>query len=208
MITICIVDDHTALSDGLQIYLEQDSNFKVLSCNHSGLQLLKDLETVQPQIVITDIGMPDMDGYELCQRIKTAFPSIKVVALSMFETAQAVQEMLACGANAYVLKSSPLTTLKTALLQVIDNLDYYDPAINLNTEQIDEHQKRRVELSRSERDILLLIAQGKSSLEISEVRGTAESTVNKHRKNIMYKLGLEGKGELYKYALQRHGYNQ
>lgn len=207
MITLCIVEDHAALSDGLKIYLEQHNDFKVLSCNQSGHDLLQELKTVQPQILITDISMPDMDGYELCRRVKTHYPSLKVVALSMFETENAVQEMLACGADGYVLKSSPLTILKEALIEVSKNSTFYDPSLNIDQERIEQHQKQRVELSRSEREILLMIAQGKSSVEISELRGTAVSTVNKHRKNIVYKLGLEGKGELYRYAVQRHGIN-
>jgi two-component system nitrate/nitrite response regulator NarL len=207
MITLCIVEDHASLSDGLKIFLEQDGTMRVLACMASGHDMLAFMATKRPDIVITDISMPKMDGYEVCRRIKGGFPMVKVIALSMFDNEQNILEIIGCGASGYVLKSSSLTILKEAILTVKENKVYYDP--NMVTERIfiDAQKQQRPALSRSERDILHLVAKGKLSLEISEIRGTALSTVHKHRKNIMHKLGLEGKGELYKYALNRHGAN-
>jgi len=207
MITLCIVEDHASLSDGLKMYLEQEGTMRVLACMQSGHDMLAFMKTHRPDMVITDISMPEMDGYEVCRRVKSEFPKVKIIALSMFENEQNIIEMVACGANGYVLKSSSLTILKEAILTVKRDKVYYDPNMVMEHIFIDVQKQQRAALSRSERDVLHLVAQGKSSLEISEMRGTAVSTVHKHRKNIMHKLGLEGKGELYKYALNRHGAN-
>ncbi|MDP5078337.1 MAG: response regulator transcription factor [Nonlabens sp.] len=207
MITLCILEDHASLSDGLKLYLEKDGTMEVLSCMQSGEEMLTFMETRKPVVLITDISMPAMDGYEVCRQVKANFPDVKVIALSMFDSEQAIQEMMACGANGYVLKSSPLTILKTAILRVMESDTYYDPNIVQTSRRLSINQETRVSLSRSERDILLMISQGKSNDEMSKLRGTALSTIQKHRKNIMHKLGVKGKGELYKYALNLHGHS-
>lgn len=207
MITLCILEDHASLSDGLKLYLEKDGTMEVLSCMQSGEEMLTFMKTRKPVVLITDISMPAMDGYEVCRQVKANFPDVKVIALSMFDSEQAIQEMMACGANGYVLKSSPLTILKTAILRVMESDAYYDPNIVQTSRRLSINQETRVSLSRSERDILLMISQGKSNDEMSKLRGTALSTIQKHRKNIMHKLGVKGKGELYKYALNLHGHS-
>lgn len=207
MITLCILEDHASLSDGLKLYLEKDGTMEVLSCMQSGEEMLTFMKTRKPVVLITDISMPAMDGYEVCRQVKANFPDVKVIALSMFDSEQAIQEMMACGASGYVLKSSPLTILKTAILRVIESNTYYDPNIIQTSRRLSIYQETRVSLSRSERDILLMISQGKSNDEMSKLRGTALSTIQKHRKNIMHKLGVKGKGELYKYALNLHGHS-
>lgn len=127
----------------------------------------------------------------------------------MYDNPGAIKEMIDAGADGYVLKISPLTELKKAIETVASGSNYFDQAIDLDEvhkkEQTDDVQP----LSRSETEILKLIALGKTSAEIAEERQTAVSTVVKHRKNMIHKLQLEGKNELYKYALQRYGhYNQ
>ncbi|MDP5102031.1 MAG: response regulator transcription factor [Nonlabens sp.] len=204
---MCILEDHASLSDGLKLYLEKDGTMEVLSCMQSGEEMLTFMKTRKPVVLITDISMPAMDGYEVCRQVKANFPDVKVIALSMFDSEQAIQEMMACGANGYVLKSSPLNILKTAILRVMESNTYYDPNIIQTNRRLSMYQETRISLSRSERDILLMISQGKSNDEMSKLRGTALSTIQKHRKNIMHKLGVKGKGELYKYALNLHGHS-
>lgn len=207
MITVCIVDDHTALSDGVKMYLEKDGDIQVIAVKQSGKDLLACMVLQQPDVLITDISMPFMDGYELCKRVKESFPNVKVIALSMFEHKEAVSEMIANGVDGYVLKSSSLAFLKKAICHVVSGAFYYDPNLAVEKTFINVEHVEKAALSRSEREILILIAQGKSSIEISQLRGSAVSTIHKHRKNILHKLNLEGKGELYKYALKRYGHN-
>lgn len=207
MIHIMLVEDHPALSEGLELFINQQTNFEVVANKKSGIEAMAFLIEEQPDVLVTDISMPDMDGYELTRKIKNLFPHIKVIALSMFDNEQAIQEMMQSGVDGYVVKSSPLKILKEAIISVHDGNSYYDPSILVPQRTLNSRNKQRIPLSRSEREILILIAQGHSSATIADLRGTAVSTVNKHRKNIMYKLRIEGKGELYKYALQRYGFN-
>ncbi|GAK99966.1 response regulator transcription factor [Nonlabens ulvanivorans] len=209
MIFITIAEDHISLSDGLKVFLEQDSNIEVIGNAPNGKEMLEMLKFVKPQVVLTDINMPIMNGVELCTTIKSLNKNIKVIALSMYDNPGAIKEMIDAGADGYVLKISPLTELKKAIETVASGKNYFDQAIDLEEVNKKEQNDDVQPLSRSETEILKLIALGKTSAEIAEERQTAVSTVVKHRKNMIHKLQLEGKNELYKYALQRYGhYNQ
>ncbi|WP_397299861.1 response regulator [Nonlabens ulvanivorans] len=209
MIFITIAEDHISLSDGLKVFLEQDSNIEVIGNAPNGKEMLEMLKFVKPQVVLTDINMPIMNGVELCTAIKSLNKNIKVIALSMYDNPGAIKEMIDAGADGYVLKISPLTELKKAIETVASGKNYFDQAIDLEEVNKKEQNDNAQPLSRSETEILKLIALGKTSAEIAEERQTAVSTVVKHRKNMIHKLQLEGKNELYKYALQRYGhYNQ
>ncbi len=209
MIFITIAEDHVSLSDGLKVFLEQDSKIEVIGSAQNGKDMLEMFNYVKPKIVLTDINMPEMNGVELCKAIKSKNDTTKVIALSMYDNPGAIREMIDAGADGYVLKISPLTELKKAIETVAIGDFYFDSAIDMSTVIIKNAKESNHALSRSETDILKLIALGKTSAEIAVERRTAVSTVGKHRKNMIHKLGLAGKNELYKYALQRYGhYNQ
>ncbi|MGJ8684315.1 MAG: response regulator [Nonlabens sp.] len=209
MIFITIAEDHVSLSDGLKLFLEQDSNIEVIGSAQNGIEMLEMLEYVAPRIVLTDINMPDLNGVELCKAIKKKHQGIKVIALSMYDNPGAIKEMIDAGADGYVLKISSLTEIKKAIEEVAAGGIYYDTAIDIKSILKDQEIESNHSLSRSETEILKLIALGKTSAEIAAERQSAVSTVVKHRKNMIHKLNLEGKNELYKYALQRYGhYNQ
>lgn len=205
MIFITIAEDHIALSDGLKVFLEQDSQIEVIGTAQNGKEMLEMLEHVKPQVVLTDINMPDMNGVELCKLIKSKY-DIKVIALSMFDNLGAIQEMIQAGVDGYILKISPLTELKKAIEEVAAGKSYYDSAIDIKSHKKSKEATFNQKLSRSEIEILKLIAQGRTSAEIAEERQTAVSTVAKHRKNMIHKLNLAGKNELYKYALKRYNH--
>lgn len=105
-----------------------------------------------------------------------------------------------------MLKSSPLTELKKAIFTIADGKNYYDNELKFNIKDLKLFSSRKQLLSRSEKEILKLVAQGKTNQEIADFRGTAVSTIIKHRKNMMQKLDLHGKGELLQYAIQEHGH--
>jgi two-component system response regulator NreC len=207
MITVAIAEDHISLSDGLKLFLEQDPDIKVLFAVCNGLEMMKRLEDSKPDVVLTDISMPEMNGIDLCKAIKSARPNTNVIALSMFDNMGAIKDMLEAGANGYVLKSSPLTDLRQAVKDVYEGNSYFDEHMEMKVKEINNQKAKKNILSRSERDILKSISQGRTSQQIAEERGTAISTVNKHRKNMIQKLGLSGKGELYQYSLKQHGHS-
>ncbi|ALM19957.1 chemotaxis protein CheY [Nonlabens sp. MIC269] len=206
MIHIAIAEDHVSLSDGLKLFLEQDNDIKVMFTVPNGKEMLLKLEHMRPEVILTDISMPEMNGVELCQRIKKEYPRTKVLALSMFENEGAVRDMIDAGVDGYMLKSSPLTELKKAIFTIADGKNYYDNELKFNIKDLKLFSSRKQLLSRSEKEILKLVAQGKTNQEIADFRGTAVSTIIKHRKNMMQKLDLHGKGELLQYAIQEHGH--
>ncbi len=202
MITIAIAEDHQALIDGMQLFFQYDNEYTIIGIANDGESLIDLVRRKQPQIVITDIRMPRIDGITATKTIKTEFPSVKVIAFSMFDQDAAIDQMRAAGADGYVLKTSPLETLRVAIETVINNDHYYDTTLSGSNNAFAKAKLKSSPLSKSEREILKLIAENKTSSEIAEIRFTAVSTVEKHRKNMMRKLQLSGKGELLKYAIE------
>lgn len=205
MITVAIAEDHQSLIDGINLLLKYEEDISVIGTANDGAALLDIVRLKQPKVVIMDIRMPKIDGIETTRIITKEFPHIKVIAFSMFDQDQAILEMHEAGARGYILKNSPLEELLKAIHTVMEGKVYYDSEISLDLTNPDTIQAKAPKsiLSKSERAILKLIAQNKTSSEIAEVRFTAVSTVEKHRKNMMRKLNLKGKGELLKYAIEK-----
>ncbi|WP_194850620.1 response regulator [Nonlabens antarcticus] len=203
MIQLIIVEDHVSLIDGLKLLFEKDTDIEVIDTALDGIELMSILEYRNPNVILTDISMPRMNGIELCKRVKEKNPKIKVVAFTMFDDASAVKEMMNAGVDGYVLKIRSLSTVREAILSVSRGNAYIDPSITVNPNSEIPNGDTDI-LSRSEREILKLMAAGNRSSDIAEIRHTAVSTIHKHRKNMIQKLGLEGKGELLRFALQQH----
>ncbi len=201
MIKLIIAEDHESLIDGLQLLFKYDEEIKVIATAKDGKELLEILNHKTADIVLSDVSMPRMNGVELCNKINEKYPNTKVIAFSMFENEDAIRDMVDAGAQGYVLKRRTLNEVRKAIITVAGGERYFDPSIRIDTIENSERAKRKTILSPSESEILKLIAQGKSSSEIAAERFTAVSTVSKHRKNMIQKLGLYGKGELMRYAL-------
>lgn len=204
MITVAIAEDHQSLVDGINLLLEYEEDISVVGTANDGEELLEIVRRKQPKIVLTDIKMPKVDGITATKTIKKEFPHIKVIAFSMFDQEGAVKQMIGAGVSGYLLKNSPLEEVLRALRNVSKGLTYFDASIDMGSMFQDSKKTgKRPLLSKSEREILVLIGEGKATSEIAEIRFTAVSTVEKHRKNMIRKLGLAGKGELLRYALEK-----
>lgn len=206
MITVAIGEDHQALIDGIQLLLQYEEHIEVVGTANDGEALLQIVRRKQPKVVIMDIRMPKLDGIESTKIIRKEFPHIKVIAFSMFDQEAAVVQMRAAGATGYILKNSPLEEILKAIESVIQGKEYYDSGLEAYLESsafAKANTSKKSVLSKSEKEILKLIAQNKTSSEIADIRFTAVSTVEKHRKNMMRKLGLSGKGELLRFAIER-----
>ncbi|TVZ51269.1 response regulator transcription factor [Dokdonia sp. Hel_I_53] len=203
MIPIAIAEDHQALLDGIQLLFKYNQDISIIGMANDGEELLDIVRKKQPKIIITDIRMPRMDGITMTKIISNEFPHIRTIAFSMFDQDAAIEQMRDAGASGYVLKTSPLDTLETAIHTVLNGQEFYDATLVPNTPNASvKNYKSSSVLSKSEREILKLIAQNMTSSEIASIRFTAVSTVDKHRKNMMRKLNLSGKGELLRYALE------
>lgn len=205
MIRLAIVEDHASLIDGLKLLFANDDEIVVVTTARDGVELIQHLGKIKVNAILTDISMPRMNGVEVCRKVKEMDPSIKVVAFTMFDDNQAVRDMIDAGADGYLLKVRPLSKVREAIITVMNGERFMDGSITILP--IQEINKNADEiLSPSEREILKLIAAGHQSSEIAKMRHSAIGTVNKHRKNMIQKLGLQGKGELLRYALQKHGH--
>ncbi len=205
MIRIIIVEDHASLIDGLQLLFANDPDIEIVATALDGIELMQIMQHQRAHVILTDISMPRMNGVEVCKKVKELQPSTKVIAFTMFDDDHAVNDMVNAGADGYLLKIRPLSMVKEAILTVMKGEQFIDSAINIQNRKKREDKDDNI-LSTTEREILKLIAAGHQSSEIAAIRHSAIGTIHKHRKNMMHKLGLQGKGELLRYALQKHGH--
>ncbi len=200
MITIVLAEDHNALIDGIKLYVEYIEDIAFLGYANNGKDLLDLVERKHPNVVITDIRMPIMDGIEATRIITKKYPTIKVIAFTMFDQDEAVHEMVQAGAKGYILKNSSLIELVNAIRLVANGEEYYDASITVNTTA---KTTKDNPLTRRQIDILKLIALGKTNQEIGEILFIGKTTVETHRKNMIQALNLHGAGELLRYALEK-----
>ena len=202
MIQIVIADDHQSLLDGLKLQLKDTPDIALAGTANDGEQLLDIIRLKQPHVVITDIRMPKMDGITVTKQIKQEFPHIKIMALSMFDQADAVKQMLNAGVDGYILKNAPLKEVVNAIKTLSQGKKYFDSQIDTEDLSIDEASTDYV-LTKRQLQILKLIGDGLSSREIADKLSIGVYTVDTHRKNMSRILGLQGRGELMRYALDR-----
>lgn len=202
-----MAEDHQMLIDGVKSFFEYDDGINIIGTVNDGEELVKMVSLKQPKLVITDIRMPRMDGIEATKIIKKKFPYIKVLAMTMFDQPDAIKQMLDAGATGYILKNSGIKMLSKAINAVANNETFFDPnvAYNFMNSYIDNNvtvgKTNKIVLSNREKEILNLIASGKTSKEIAENLFIAKTTVDTHRKNMMKKLNLSSGNDLIKYAI-------
>jgi DNA-binding NarL/FixJ family response regulator len=205
---ILIVDDHGIVREGLKSLIEQQSEMKVVGEARDGnmaIQLTKDLS---PDVVIMDVSMPNLNGMEATKYILRQKPDVKVIILSMHTDSNIVKESLKAGASGYVLKSYLFDELLNALKAIEANEYYLSPRItgvvidNYRTEQETYNTQQPPNLSARERQILQLIAEGKTIKEIARVLHVSSKTADANRRQIMNKLGIFNIAELTKYAIR------
>lgn len=199
MITVIIAEDHQALIDGIKLSIEYEEDIQVIGEANDGEMLVELVRKKQPNVVITDIRMPKCDGISATKIIKKEFPEIKVIAFSMFDQHEAVEQMKKAGASGYIMKNSSLKKVLEAIRIVAKNGVFFDDAITSK----DSDTKEEIVLSTREKEILRLIGEGKSSQEIADLLFIGKTTVDTHRKNILRKLNIHGKTDLIRFAVER-----
>jgi two-component system nitrate/nitrite response regulator NarL len=199
MITVIIAEDHQALIDGMKLSLEMEADIIVIGEANDGEELLELVRKKKPLIVITDIRMPKCDGICATKAIKANFPETKVIAFSMFDQEEAVHQMKDAGASGYIMKNSPLKKVIEAIRAVAKNETFFDDSIQTKN----QFTKESIVLSAREKEILRLIGEGKTSIEIANNLFISKNTVDTHRKNILKKMNLYGKTDLIRFAVER-----
>ncbi|QWK12179.1 MAG: response regulator transcription factor [Thermoflexus hugenholtzii] len=205
---ILIVDDHAIVRAGIRALLQLYPDFEVVGEAADGHEAILQTRRLQPDIVLMDIGMPGMDGLAATREIVRVAPRTRVLILSQHENREYVMPALRAGASGYVLKRAPDETLIRAIRAVYAGETYMDPRL---TDLLVEEVRRSGEgptdpletLSEREREILVLLAQGKSYQEIAQTLFISVKTVDFHRANLMRKLGLKNRAELVQFAMRR-----
>ncbi len=200
MIRVVIAEDHNALIDGIESFLKEEDDIRLVGFVNNGRDLHELVKAKRPDVVVADIRMPVMDGIEATKQILKTDPSIKIIAFTMFDQDEAVRQMLKAGAKGYILKNSKLSVLMEAIRIVHRGEMFYDPAITMP--EIQQVSKSKGLLTQRQIEILKLVAQGKTNQEIADQLFIGKTTVETHRKNMIRILNLKGAGELLRYALE------
>lgn len=203
MIRIAIAEDHQSLIDGLKLQLEHVNEISIVGTANDGEALLEVVKLKQPEVVITDIRMPKIDGIVATKMIKKEYPDIKVLAFTMFDQNEAVQQMLDAGATGYILKRSSLKEVIEAIKTVAKGENYFDANVQVNVDKENRGNTKKGVLTKRQKEILNLVSQGLTSREIADKLFIGVFTVETHRRNMIQILGLRGNGELLRYALEK-----
>ncbi|PWE00483.1 response regulator [Marinilabilia rubra] len=203
-IKILLADDHKILRDGLRNVIEKNVAMEVVGEATNGREAIKLCEKLNPDVVIMDVGMKELNGVEATRQITQTNPEIKVIGLSMHSNKRFILGMFKAGAYGYLLKDSDSDELIKAIQTVAANKKYisHDISATILQELISPGEETEIELSNREKEILQLIAEGKSSKEIGDLLFLSSKTVDAHRKNIMDKLQLFTIPDLTKYAIK------
>lgn len=203
-IEIIIVDDHGLLRAGLKNIIEQKANMIVIGEASDGRDAIKIVSKLKPDVVVIDVAMPGLNGIEATKQIHKNNPEIKVIGLSMHSGKQFIQGMFKAGAHGYLLKDGDSDELLKAISTVIENKKFLSKDIDQQFLTVLDNGKveEKTILSSREKEVLQLIAEGKTSKEIGEILFLSPKTIDVHRNNIMKKIELYTIPELTKYAIQ------
>jgi DNA-binding NarL/FixJ family response regulator len=206
---ILLADDHKITREGLRSLLEKQPDMEVVAEAEEGHRAVRLVREMHPDIAIMDVTMPDLNGIEATQKIVSECPNVKVIALSMHSDTLFVTEMLKSGASGYLLKDCAFEELTRAIHTVLDGKIYLSPAISdvvvdgyLHRLSEDDSADSDV-LSHREREVLQMLAEGKSTKQVALKLHISIKTVETHRRQTMHKLDIYSVAELTKYAIRK-----
>lgn len=209
-VRIVLADDHVVIRAGLRRILQEAKDLSVVGEASDGREAVHLADTLNPDIVILDVGMPALNGNEAAAQIHEHHPKTAIVMLSMHSDETYILRALRSGARAYILKSAAENELIEAVRAVVGGKSYFSPAVSkvLLEDYMRRLQRTGAEdsydlLSLREREVLQLIAEGKSTKEVAGLLNVSEHTAESHRTNLMKKLGLHGLAELILYAVRK-----
>ena len=208
-IRIMLADDHQIVRQGLRGLLEAEPDMEIIAEADNGRNVLKLAQELLPDVIIMDLSMPELNGIEATRQILSGAPDVKVIALSMHSDSLFVLNMIKAGALGYLLKDCALEELVKAIRAVFDHKTYLSPGVSdiVIRDFVTGWQTTNASvfsvLSPREREVLQLMAEGRSTNQIAEGLYISVKTVEAHRKKIMTKLGIHSLAELTKYAIRQ-----
>jgi DNA-binding NarL/FixJ family response regulator len=208
-IRVLIADDHVVLRDGLHALLNMHEDMEVVGEAGDGLEALEKITELQPDVVLMDIAMPRLGGLEAALEVRQRRLSTKVLVLTQYDNKEYVFQMLKAGAAGYILKKAAGTELVSAIRGVHAGETFLDPSAAkavvdryLGDGEPDEEERGLDQLSDREKEVLKLLAEGRSNREIAELLSLSVKTVMGHRANTMEKLDIHTRTELVRFAIR------
>jgi len=211
---ILLADDHEVVRAGLRALLEEQNGWEVVAEAVDGRDAVDKASKLKPDVVVIDIAMPSLNGLEAVRQIIKAVPHTKVLVLTMYDSDPLIQQVLQAGARGYLLKSDAGRDLVSAIDALRRNKTFFTPKVSQMVLEgyLDKSPKERevegepesLRLTSRQREIVQLLAEGKSSKEVAAVLGLSVKTAETHRANIMRKLDCHSVTELVRYAIRNH----
>lgn len=206
-IKLFILDDHQMLIDGIKALLNKESDFVIIGEANKAVFALDLIKKITPDIVLSDINMPEMDGIAFTRALKKDHPQVKVLALSMFGERTTISEMLDAGASGYILKNTGKEELVAALKKIAEGGMFFSDEVSAEmmksmSERAQKKEEEKVYLTDREKEIIQLIAKEYSNARIAETLFISERTVESHRKNIFRKANTKTVVGLIKFAIE------
>lgn len=212
-IRLILTDDHKIVREGISSLLERNDEIEIVGQASNGQETLDLLTTTPADVVLMDVNMPVMDGYEATTKIRELYPNVKIIALSVISDESCIHRMLECGALGYLLKSTGKEELFHAIRLVYNGTPYISSdasmkllskilSSNSNSVATKTEANGRQLLSKRELEVLSLIADGYTNSEIADMLFTSKRTIETHRQNILEKTKAKNTANLIKYAFQ------
>lgn len=208
-VSIVLADDHTIVRQGLVKLLEAEPNFRVVGHAENGRDAIEKVGKLLPDVVLMDIAMPMLNGIEATRQIKKRYPQTRVIILSMHSHDRYINELFSLGASGYLLKNSTGSDIISAIHAALKGDQYLSPSISKRVIEGYISMKKKSpadelygQLSNRERELFQMLAEGRSTKDISDVLCISPSTVKSHRVNIMEKLRVENISQLVQFAIR------
>ncbi len=206
-IKVLLVDDHKLVRAGISVLLQKLSKIEVIAEADNGREALRIISQCQPDIVLMDIAMQEMNGLDTTYRIKQKFPEVKVIILSMYLNEEYILQALRYGTSGYLLKDAAPEELEMAIKSVMSGNTFLSPAVSHcvvadYVQRINENQGSSEQLTSRQREIWQLIAEGFTTKEIAQKLGISVKTVETHRTQLMKKLGIHDLASLVRLAIR------
>ena len=203
-IQVFITDDHYMVIEGIRSLLQDDEKIELIGHASNAASCLAFLRQEQPEVILMDISMPDKSGIELCKEVKEKYPYIQVLGLSTFDQKAFVQKMMENGASGYVLKNASKQELSKAIQMVNKGHKYLSLGAFYALKSAKNDQASYPFITRREKEVLLLVAEGYTNTEIAEQLFISPSTVDTHRKSLLAKFSMKNTASLVRFVTQHN----
>ena len=208
---ILVADDHEVMRDGVQALVEQEPGWQVCGTATNGREAVEMAKKLNPEVVVLDLTMPELDGLAALREIKRASPNTEVLIFSAHHSEEAIEQLFDAGAKSYIQKSDAGRHLVAAIKSLADHKPFFTSEISrilfakfLSPSEGKKQKGEKKTATSRERDVVRLLAQGSTNKEVADSLGISIRTAETHRATIMRKLGLDSVAALVRYAIRNH----